>query len=383
MFFSIGLVSSLFASTVSAALVKPLTSRAPAPFTDFTNNDVFHPGADYTSWRTIYGRSLQLSDGSLLVTWENYPPEPPQVAFPIYKSTDGGATWSSFSTVDDQVNGWGLRYQPNLFTLPQSFGDYPAGTILLGGVSTPSDLSEAYIELYASRDDGVSWEFVSHIAYGAGPETTPNGNDAIWEPFFMVYDNQLVCFYSDQRDPAHAQKLVHVTTTDLKSWSDPVDDVADPVYDARPGMTTVAHIESTDRYIMTYENCGPASCQVHYKVSTSPLTFANVAGTALVSTDGTTTYGSPYVIWTPHPDRTDGSGIIIANGNSQEPVFLNEDNADASSWRTADVGQWSAYSRALRIIDIQGQKKLMLTNGGNMGDGANNWVAVGVVPIPT
>ncbi|GME52139.1 hypothetical protein N7458_005917 [Neofusicoccum parvum] len=357
--------------------------QAPAPFSDFNNNAVFYPGADFTSWRTIYARSLQLGDGSLLTTWENYPPEPPLVTFPIYRSTDGGATWSNFSQVSDELNGWGLRYQPFLYTLPQGFGDYPTGTILIVGASVPSDLSEAYIDVYASHDQAATWEFVSHIAYGPGPEVASNGDNAIWEPFFLTYNDQLVCFYSDQRDPAHGQKLVYVTTTDLRTWTDPVDAVADPDYNARPGMAVVAHIESTNQYIMTYENCGPASCAANYKVASSPLDFGSVQGTQIVSNDSsrTTPLGSPYVVWTLHPHRTEGSGIIIMNGNSQESVFINEDAADPDGWLMVDVGQWSAYSRALNIIDVEGQKRLMISNGGNMGDGANNWVAVGVVDI--
>ncbi|KAF4547863.1 Hypothetical protein D9617_35g090140 [Elsinoe fawcettii] len=361
-----------------------LEARAPAPFSNFNNNPVFYPGSEYTSWRTIYARPLQLPDGSLLMTWENYPLEPPAANFPIYKSTDGGATWSEFSRVVDQVNGWGLRYQPHLYTLPQTFGDYPAGTIIISGPSVPADLSKVYIDMYASRDAGKTWEFVSHIAYGDGPETVRNGDKAIWEPFFVTWDNKLICYYSDQRDPAHAQKLVHVTTTDLKTWTPVVDDVADPSYEARPGMATVAHIESTGQWAMTYENCGPAGCGVFFKVATSPFQFGSVQGTALRSNDSSAVqpYGSPFVIWTPHPARTDGSGILIANGNSREEVFINEDSAEADGWKIASVGQWSAYSRALTVIDVQGKKKLLLSNGGNMGPGENNFVACGVVDIP-
>lgn len=370
---------------VSASAVDNISKRAPAPFSDFTDNAVFYPGSDYTSWRTIYARSLQLSDGSLLMTWENYPPEPPAANFPIYKSTDGGATWSNFSSVHDQVNGWGLRYQPHFYTLPQAIGAYPAGTIIISGASVPSDLSKAYIDVYTSKDNAATWSFASHIAYGAGPETVQNGNKAVWEPFFITYNNQLVCFYSDQRDSAHAQKLVYTTTSDLKTWSQPVDAVADSNYNARPGMATVAYIQSTKQYIMTYENCGPGNCAVTYKVSSSPLKFGSVSGTTLVSNDSsaTTPVGSPYVIWTPHPNRSDGSGLIIANGNSQEAVFVNEDSAKPNGWKKVDVGQWSAYSRSLRIINVQGKNKLLLSNGGNMGNGANNWVACGVVEIPT
>ncbi|RFU26106.1 hypothetical protein B7463_g10230, partial [Scytalidium lignicola] len=269
----LGLLS--FSPGIQACVSPPPT---PAAFSDFNNNLVFRPDSNYTSWRTIYARSLQLPDNSLLLTWEDYPPEPPLVYFPIYRSVDGGATWSEYSRVHDLVNGWGLRYQPFLFLLDQPFGGFPKNTILCAGASVPQDLSKAYIDLYASRDAGKTWEFVSHISYGAGPETVTNGNKAIWEPFLMIYEDNMVCYYSDQRDPAHAQKLVHVTSTDLKAWSSVVNDVAYATYGDRPGMTTVAHIESTDKYIMTYEYCGSANCQAYYKVANSPLNFGSATG---------------------------------------------------------------------------------------------------------
>lgn len=53
---------------------------------------------------------------------------------PIYKSVDGGATWSNFSAVKDTQNGWGMRFQPFLYTLPTDFGGYARGTILAAGV---------------------------------------------------------------------------------------------------------------------------------------------------------------------------------------------------------------------------------------------------------
>ena len=122
--------------------------------------------------------------GTLLATWENYSPEPPAVYFPIFKSKNGGKTWKHISNVTDQVNGWGLRYQPFLYQLPQRVGKYPKGTILLSGSSIPTDLSATLIEVYASRDQGYTWEFVSHVALGG--EALPNhGLTPVWEPFLM------------------------------------------------------------------------------------------------------------------------------------------------------------------------------------------------------
>ena len=172
------------AAIVATALAASVSPRAAEPWTNFNDNAVFMPKQEATSWRTLYGRTLQLPDMSLLLSWEDYDPDATLTYFPIYKSTDGGASYQPFSRVEDQVNGWGNWYQPFLYSLPTDFGGYPTGTILLAGVSTPRNLSEAYIDLYASTNHGKDWEFVSHIANG-GPPSARNGQTPIWEPFLM------------------------------------------------------------------------------------------------------------------------------------------------------------------------------------------------------
>ena len=102
----------------------------------------FQSPPNYTVPGTLYARTLELPDGSLLATWENYSPEPPLVYFPIYKSTDSALTWHEISRVTDQVNNWGLRYQPFLYLLPEPIADLPANSILLAGNSIPTNLSQ-------------------------------------------------------------------------------------------------------------------------------------------------------------------------------------------------------------------------------------------------
>jgi hypothetical protein len=95
-------------STLVLSLL-PLVAAAPkqkAPET-FSQRVIFTPPADYRDPRVLYARSAQLKDGTLLATWENYSPEPPQVYFPIYRSKDGGYTWSELSRVEDTENGLG------------------------------------------------------------------------------------------------------------------------------------------------------------------------------------------------------------------------------------------------------------------------------------
>lgn len=110
----------------------------------------------------------------ILSTWENYSPEKDGlVYFPIYSrqvptnvsadalsnlfsrpSDNNGKKWSEYSRVQDQVNGVGLKYQPDLYELPRDIGAFKEGTILLAGNSIPRDLSTTQIDLYASTDKG-------------------------------------------------------------------------------------------------------------------------------------------------------------------------------------------------------------------------------------
>lgn len=126
----------------------------------FSNVTIFSPPENYTVPRTLYARTLLLNqncetDNVLLATWENYGPNnDTNPYFPIYQSLDGGHSWSERSRVHDQVNGWGLRYQPFLYELAEPIGNFSAGDILLAGNSIPDDLSETQIDIYVSRDKG-------------------------------------------------------------------------------------------------------------------------------------------------------------------------------------------------------------------------------------
>lgn len=180
---------SLLVASLALVRASPLVSRnstpSDVPLIDY-DDILFVPPSDYTDPRVLYARTAELafSQNTLLATWENYSPEPPPVYFPIYRSTDHGVSWTHISNVTDQVNGWGLRYQPFLYELPDDFAGFEKGTVLLAGNSIPTDLSQTRIDLYASRDAGVTWEFVSHVA--AGGEALPdNGLTPVWEPFIM------------------------------------------------------------------------------------------------------------------------------------------------------------------------------------------------------
>lgn len=152
--YSTGPLLALLASSLLAisALAHPSPStRAERLLDDIT---IFTPPSTYAIPRTLYARTLLLETGDLLATWENYTPDPELPYFPIFQSKDGGLTWAEISRVTDQVNGWGLRYQPFLYELPRAFAGYAAGTILCAGNSIPANLSATQIDLYASTDSG-------------------------------------------------------------------------------------------------------------------------------------------------------------------------------------------------------------------------------------
>ncbi|CAI6337866.1 unnamed protein product [Periconia digitata] len=359
----------------------PLAAALPqaAPPATFTQNVIYTPPSDYTDPRVLYARTAQLEDGTLLATWENYSPEPPMVYFPIYKSTDSGYTWSELSRVEDEVNGWGLRYQPFLYVLPEALGDYPAGTVLLAGSAIPTDLSKTQIDLYASTDSGATWSFVSHIA--AGGEARPNnGLTPVWEPFLMKHKDSLICYYSDQRaNTTHGQKMVHQTTTDLKTWGDVIDDVAYPTYTDRPGMPTVAELPN-GQFIMTYEYGGGPDFSnyqfpVYFKIVSDPEQFGPATGRVLKATDGTIPTGSPYVVWSPVGGA---NGTIIASAHSHTDVFINTQLGEGP-WTRVATGELTHYTRHLRVL--QDTSKLLIMGGGQLPPSTTNKIQLTVMDI--
>lgn len=308
---------------------------------------------------------------------ENYSPEPPLVYFPIYRSTDGGVTWSQYSTVTDQKNGWGLRYQPFLYVLPQAIGNLAKGTVLLAGNSIPTDLSKTKIDIYASTNGGLNWSFVSSVASGGKADPT-NGQTPVWEPFLMVYNNQLVTYYSDQRDTAHGQKLCHQVSSDGVNWGSVVNDVAYADYSKRPGMTTIAALPN-GQYILTYEyGGGPSpsgqSFPVYYRLSSSPLTF-NSAPEYLINAGGSYPASSPTVAWS---SAGGVNGTIVVSANSHTEIFVNTKLGAASGWVKYATPQSGAYSREVRVLSDP--TWLHIISAGYLG--GNNYVTNSVFKLP-
>ncbi|PSR77750.1 hypothetical protein BD289DRAFT_377506 [Coniella lustricola] len=347
---------------------------------------LYVPPSDYTDPEVLYARSVELtlSNNVLLATWENYSPEPPLVYFPIWRSTDHGASWKHISNVTDQVNDWGLRYQPFLYELPADIGGFEKGTVLLAGNSIPTNLSNTQIDLYASRDKGETWEFVSHVA--AGGEALPdNGLTPVWEPFILYYNNQLVVYYSDQRlNATYGQRLVHQTSTDLRSWGEVVPDVEYPTYTDRPGMTTVTHLPNGN-YLMTYEwghytdvATDTYSFPVTYRINSDPLKFNESIGQPLVAANtGTVPTGSPYVTWSSVGGK---NGTLVVSCGGLSTVFTNTQLGAQDAWEEKQTSQPTSYTRSLRVF-AEEQDRLLIMGAGVLPPSTTNNVSYSILSI--
>ncbi|KAL9625437.1 MAG: hypothetical protein Q9160_000500 [Pyrenula sp. 1 TL-2023] len=382
---------SLFSSLLTLALSAPsLNTRQSPNYAPFSSRTIFQSPANYTVPGVLYARTALLPSGNLLATWENYSPEPPAVYFPIYESCDGGQSWTEISRITDQTYGYGLRYQPFLYVLPQDLGGLPAGTVLLAGSSIPTDLSSTHIELYYSPDNGHTWSFLSHISEG-GRAVPDNGETPVWEPFLLAYNDQLVCFYSDQRDRAHGQKLVHQVSSDLLTWGDVVDDVSYPTYTDRPGMTTVIQLPN-QQWMMTYEYGGgplannPNSTNyvfpVYYRISDSPLTFDSAPGQPLIPSSGagstTQPTGSPYIVWTDAVGGDNGA-IVVSSGCCSE-VYVNTQLGAQDAWTSVPTPERASYTRHLRVLEKE-PNLLLIVGGGLLPPSQGNRVSDSVVDL--
>ncbi|KAI2617502.1 glycoside hydrolase family 93 protein [Hypoxylon sp. NC1633] len=370
----------LLAGLAIASLPLTVSARQDSGIKELAQVVIYTPPSNYKDPRVLYARTAQLPNNDILATWENYSPEPPPVYFPIYKSSNKGSTWTKISQVDDKGYGYGLRYQPFLYVLPQDFAGFKKGDVLLAGSSIPTDLSKTQLDIYGSRDSGVTWEFLSHVAAG-GRATPTNGYTPVWEPFLMLYNGKLLYYYSDQRDSAHGQKLVHQTSTDLRTWSTVVDDVAYSTYSQRPGMPTVALLPN-GQYIYTYEyggGSGGGSFPVYYRMSSDPEKFSSATHHVLKATDGSVPNGSPYVVWT---SAGGANGTIVVSSGCCSEVWINKALGADNAWKKVSTLEGTSYTRSLHIFQ-EDPNSLLIAGGGHLPPSTTNKVTISVMSVPS
>lgn len=338
----------------AAGQVLPLVYSLRAQRTADATSVMYRPPSNSHKYGSLYARSVELQhngavNGTLLATFEKTDPAANPV-FPIYRSTDAGASWTQISSVTDQVNGWGNRNGAFLYELPQQIGDMPAGTILCVGLSAPQDESAERLEVYKSNDQGQTWQYVSRIATAGSYRTTP-----IWEPHVIVANSKLIVYYSDERDKANNnQKIVHQTSTDGVNWGPVVNDVAPTDSALRPGMPVVNRM-ADGRYIMTFEVVGEPGPPNNFKISSNPESWNPTSLGTTIDHGG-------------HPVNTVlPNGRILYNSGRDTDVLINSGNGKGP-WVAQHTNVPWCYSRWLQYVHSTGRVVIMGSDGGFWGD---------------
>lgn len=354
-----------------------------------TDYYIINPEDNYSGRnQCLSPRVVEGLNGELYATFENGTPseiQPDEYSFPIYRSDDKGETWTRVGEIlnDDSVHPdsyyritsytdtgapstaveveegdegavrhpWSMQNCPQLFVLPEDAGGMEAGTLICAGVAVPVEagaeevsdegyggLWDSSLDLYYSTDGGATWTYRSTIASGGENGRNIMGYDPIWEPFFVYYEDTLICYYSDETVPGDngGQILVYKTSADGGvTWSDTTT-IVDT--NARPGMPVVSQM-ANGQWILTYETVGWNPIKAGYKIADNPFDWENVSewGDTLPGINGT--YGgSPYVY-------TLDDGRIVAGTGSLSEVFVNTREDGTGEWIACATGAPAGYNR--------------------------------------
>jgi hypothetical protein len=122
---------------------------------------------------------------------------------------------------------------------------------------------------------------------------------------------------------------------DLKHWDPPVDDVAYETYQARPGMTVIAHIPPIDKWVLVHElpvgnsSSHGSNYPVYYVMADNPLDFRLSKGRPIVVDDKIVPNASPYVVWSPYGGP---NGTIVVSDADRRQVWTNSAGGDVDAW---------------------------------------------------
>jgi hypothetical protein len=313
-----------------------------------------NPSEDASYPRVIRLAHSGTSNGTLLATFSHSGNGSAKASFPIYRSTDGGHSWtgSPIGTVTDTQHGWDLD-GPTLFELPQAEGSLAAGTLIASGTAwNRNNYTAQAIEVFISTDHGATWSYRSSCTSESG-QANSQGH-GIWEPDFAIAGNgSLACYFSDERPSSnnYPQVLAHVVSTDGgATWGSEVYDVAVQDGVQRPGMTTVVKLPN-GTYGMTYEDCKAGfdpdtACSVYFKTSSDGLAWTPVSslGSLVQTSDGRHFLHTPQLAWSPMGGANGTlliSGQRVVAGADGSVANLGESGTVLFANTNLGVGSWT------------------------------------------
>ncbi|TIH40098.1 exo-alpha-sialidase [Subtercola vilae] len=412
-------------AVIVAALIAPLTLAASASAVTTGNGALVYSPAAGTSFNpeggkaagTTYAKMIVLknsgtSNGTQIVTFDQLVLENGVQVYPIYRSTDNGASWSRIAAIkpSTQFSALTRTAQPSLYETPVQLGTMPAGTLLLSGMIMPADRSSSRLVMYKSLDHGVTWSFVSTVDTG-GPATydpSPTSTTStVWEPSLAVDANGgLVTYFSDERQKANnvLQAVSYRRSTDGGlTWGAEVNVSAPTNKSDRPGMITVTRLPNGN-YIATFEVVNRPSqsnntAPVYYKISPDGLTWspASSIGTQITLPNGRSIGSSPEVRWIPTAGNANGMivvsskwGLTSAGAIDGGQNFVVNRNQGSGSWEqlpyavTYDAAdtQGGTFAGFAQSFDSSADGKTLYqaTNVENLTTTYND-VRVGSIPI--
>ncbi|MEU5873792.1 RICIN domain-containing protein [Glycomyces sp. NPDC047369] len=312
---------------LAAAMAASLGWAAPAAAVTTGNGALVYSPAAGSSFNpeggtpagTTYAKIIVLknsgsSNGTQLVTYDQLVLQNGDQVYPIYRSTNDGASWTHVTDVNpsDQFPALTRTAQPFLFEVTETTGNLTAGTILLAGMVMPEDRSTSRLVVYKSTNQGTSWSYLSTIDTG-GPavyDPTPSSTTTtVWEPSLAIDGNGgLVAYFSDERQKANGvlQAVSYRRSTDGgQTWGSLVNVSAPTNQSDRPGMITVTELPN-GTYMATFEVVNRPSqsnntAPVYYKISADGLNWGSTTsiGTPIQLANGRGIGSSPYVKWVP------------------------------------------------------------------------------------
>lgn len=408
----------------AAALIAGALAAAPAQAVTTGNGSLVYSPAAGTSFNpeggraagTTYAKNIVLknsgtANGTQIVTFDQLVLVGGTQVYPIYRSTDDGATWTHVTDVVPSATFPTLTRtaQPFLYEVPQTTGSLAAGTLLLAGMVMPEDRSSSRLVVYKSADHGLSWSYLSTIdtggpaVYDPSPASTTS---TVWEPSLIV-DGQggLAAYFSDERQKSSGvlQAVSYRRSTDGGQTWGPLVNVSAPTNQSdRPGMITVTKLPD-GRYLATYEVVNRPSqtkntAPVYFKTSPDGLNWAPTSsiGTAIALANGRGIGSSPYVKWVPAGgpkgmvvvaskwslDATgaiDGGQNFYVNYNLGEgpwerlPMAVTYDGPDAEG------GTFSGFAQSIDS-SVDGRTLYQATNVENPATTYND-IRVGSIPL--
>lgn len=205
----------------------------------------------------------------------------------ISRSTNEGKTWEDIAIISDPG-----RDLDNAQMLELSNGD-----ILLACRSVIWQQSYK-LPVYKSSDGGYTWTYYSTIdeIHGAAGELG-NPDRGVYEPFMVqINESTIGVMYASEKyatsTPTYSQILVLKTSTNNGlSWGEEIWTAYDTEHsNARPGMPVFAKM-ANGKFIMVFEIVGTTDVDVFYKISDDGINWPSGMGTQIPDQKG-----APFVL---------------------------------------------------------------------------------------